>query len=56
MVRQNHFQANHGQIWQQTKYDCEYEYAYNPEITMYKTSECYKMKVEDMSDTIVCAG
>jgi hypothetical protein len=46
------FKLNNGQIWQQTEYDYEYEYAYNPEVTIYKASECYKMKVEDMSDTI----
>jgi hypothetical protein len=46
------FKLTNGQIWQQTEYDYEYEYAYNPEITIYKTSECCKMKVEDMSDTV----
>jgi hypothetical protein len=46
------FKLTNGQIWQQTEYDYEYEYAYTPEVTIYKTSGCYKLKVEDMSDTI----
>ena len=46
------FKLSNGQIWQQTEYDYEYEYAYMPEVTIYHTNECWKMKVEDMSDTI----
>jgi len=46
------FKLANGQIWQQAEYDYEYEYAYRPEVTIYKTSGGYKMKVEDMEDTI----
>jgi hypothetical protein len=46
------FKLNNGQIWQQTEYAYEYEYAYNPEVTIYKTDGGYKMKVEGMDDTI----
>ncbi len=46
------FKLQNGQIWQQASYDYQYEYAYSPEVTIYKTSECYKMKVENVSDVI----
>ena len=46
------FKLANGQIWQQAEYDYEYEYAYRPEVTIYKTAGGYKMKVEDMGDTI----
>lgn len=46
------FKLTNGQIWEQTEYDYEYEYAYRPDVTIYKTAGCYKMKVEDMEDTI----
>jgi hypothetical protein len=46
------FKLANGQIWQQSEYDYEYEYAYRPEVMIYKTSAGYKMKVEDMEDTI----
>jgi hypothetical protein len=46
------FKLTNGQIWQQAQYDYEYEYAYRPEVTIYKTTGGYKMKVEDMEDTI----
>ncbi len=46
------FKLTNGQIWQQSEYDYEYEYAYRPDVTIYKTAVGYKMKVEDMEDTI----
>jgi hypothetical protein len=46
------FKLANGQIWQQAEYDYDYEYAYRPEVTIYKTAGGYKMKVEDMEDTI----
>jgi len=47
------FKLSNGQIWQQAEYDYEYEYAYDPKVTIFKTSSGYKMKVEGMDDTIV---
>jgi tetratricopeptide (TPR) repeat protein len=35
-----------GQIWQQTGFNYEYSYAYNPEVIIYRTGGGYKMKVE----------
>jgi hypothetical protein len=46
------FKLANGQIWQQAEYDYEYEYAYRPEVTIYKTAGGYKLKVEDMEETI----
>jgi len=46
------FKLTNGQIWQQSEYDYTYEYAYRPSVTIYKTSQCWKMKVEDVEDTI----
>jgi hypothetical protein len=46
------FKLTNGQIWQQTEYDYTYEYAYMPNVTIYKTSSCWKMKVEEVEDTI----
>lgn len=46
------FKLTNGQIWQQAEYDYEYEYAFQPEVTIYKATGGYKMKVEGMDDTI----
>lgn len=46
------FKLTNGQIWQQAEYSYTYEYAYRPDVTIYKTASCWKMKVEDVSDTI----
>jgi hypothetical protein len=46
------FKLRNGQIWQQAEYDYTYEYAYSPDVTIYKTAGGYKMKVEDVEDTI----
>jgi hypothetical protein len=46
------FKLTNGQIWQQTGYDYTYSYAYMPEVTIYKTSGGWKMKVEDVEETI----
>jgi len=46
------FKLTNGQIWQQAEYDYDYEYAYRPEVMIYKTAGGYKMKVEDVEDTI----
>jgi hypothetical protein len=46
------FKLTNGQIWQQTEYDYDYEYAYRPEVTIFNTSGGFKMKVEDMEDSI----
>jgi hypothetical protein len=47
------FKLTNGQIWQQAEYDYEYEYAFQPDITIYKTAAGYKMKVEGMDDQIL---
>ena len=47
------FKLDNGQIWQQVEYDYTYEYAYRPEVTIYRTSEGYRMKVEDVDETIL---
>jgi hypothetical protein len=44
------FKLTNGQIWQQAEYDYTYEYAYMPKVTIFKTSDGYKMKVEDVDD------
>jgi len=46
------FKLSNGQIWQQAEYDYEYEYAYRPDVTIYRTSTCWKMAVEGMDDKI----
>jgi hypothetical protein len=46
------FKLTNGQIWQQAEYDYTYEYAFMPEVTIYKTQGGYKMKVEDVEETI----
>ena len=46
------FKLTNGQIWQQAEYDYEFEYAFQPEVTIYKAGGGYKMKVEGMDDTI----
>jgi hypothetical protein len=46
------FKLTNGQIWQQASYDYAYNYAYMPEVIIYKTSGGYKMKVEDIEDVI----
>lgn len=35
-----------GQIWQQTGFNYEYTYGYNPEVIIYRTGSGYKMKVD----------
>jgi hypothetical protein len=47
------FKLDNGQIWQQAEYDYTYEYAYRPEVTIYKTAAGYWMKVEDVDETIL---
>jgi len=47
------FKLTNGQIWEQTEYDYEYEYAYNPDVTIYSTTQGCRMKVEGMDDTII---
>ena len=39
------FKLDNGQIWQQSSYAYTYHYSYHPEVTIYKTSGGYKMKV-----------
>jgi len=46
------FKLMNGQIWQQDEYAYEYDYAFMPDVTIYKTSSGWKMKVEGVSDEI----
>jgi hypothetical protein len=46
------FKLTNGQIWQQSSYDYTYHYAYRPKVAIYKVNGKYKMKVEDVKNTI----
>lgn len=46
------FKLTNWQIWQQSSYAYTYHYAFMPKVIIYKASTCWKMKVEDVSDTI----
>lgn len=46
------FKLDNGQIWQQASYAYTYHYAYHPKVMIYKSGGQYKMKVEDVEDTI----
>lgn len=46
------FKLCNGQIWQQSEYAYTYEYAYRPDVVIYKTSSGYRMKVQDVEETI----
>lgn len=46
------FKLTNGQIWQQASHAYHYHYAFMPEVVIYKTSGGYKMKVEDVEETI----
>lgn len=43
------YELVNGQIWQQSMYKYEYQYAYSPEVTIYPTSGGYTMRVAGMS-------
>ncbi len=47
------FKLTNGQIWQQSSYAYTYHYAYRPEVTIYPSGRGCKMKVEDVSDSIL---
>jgi hypothetical protein len=47
------FKLCNGQIWQQSEYAYTYHYAYRPSVTIYRTASGYRMKVEDVAETIV---
>jgi hypothetical protein len=46
------FKLDNGQIWQQAGYAYTYHFAYHPKVIIYRTGGTYRMKVEDVSDTI----
>jgi hypothetical protein len=46
------FKLCNGQIWQQSEYAYMYHYAYRPDVIIYRTSSGYRMKVEDVAETI----
>jgi hypothetical protein len=41
-----------GQIWQQTEYHYEYDYAYRPEVLIFKSGGVYKMKVKGIEKAV----
>ena len=41
-----------GQIWQQTEYHYEYDYAYRPEVLVFKSRLGYKMWVEGIDEPV----
>jgi len=47
------FKLQNGQIWEQAEYEYDYEYAFQPDVTIYETSGGCKMKVEDMDETVL---
>lgn len=46
------FKMTDGTIWQQVSYDYTYDYAYMPDVIIYKKDGAYYMKVEDVEDEI----
>lgn len=46
------FKLDNGQIWQQASYAYTYHYAYRPEVVIYRSDSGYRMRVENVSDTI----
>jgi len=46
------FKLCNGQIWQQSEYAYMYHYAYRPDVVIYRTSSGYRMRVDDVSETI----
>jgi len=41
-----------GQIWQQTEYYYEYDYAFMPDVLIYKSGDRWKMKVEGIEQAV----
>ena len=46
------FKLTNGQIWEQTSYEYEYVYKYNPEVTIYKDGTTYYMLVDGMDTKV----
>jgi hypothetical protein len=46
------FKLTNGQIWQQSSYAYVYEYAYQPEVLIYRSGARFKMRVEGVDDAI----
>jgi hypothetical protein len=46
------FKLDNGQIWQQSSYSYTYHYSYHPKVTIYHSGGSYRMKVEDVEETI----
>jgi hypothetical protein len=46
------FKLTNGTIWQQSSYDYTYEYAYRPDVIIYKKGGTFYMKVEDVDNEI----
>ena len=46
------FKLSNGQIWQQAEYSYTYHYAYRPDVVVYKVASGWKMRVEDVDETI----
>ena len=41
-----------GQIWEQARYHYDYQYAYNPEVLIYKVGHRYMMQVEGADEPV----
>lgn len=46
------FKLSNGQMWEQTSYEYEYTYKYNPEVTIYKDGTTYYMIVDGMDTKV----
>jgi hypothetical protein len=46
------FKLVNGQIWQQSRYDYHYHYAYMPRVTIVRSGSRYIMSVERVSRTV----
>ncbi len=46
------FKMFNGQIWQQSSYSYNYHYAYKPSVLIYEYGGVWRMKVEDIDETI----
>ena len=46
------FELANGQTWQQTDYTYHYQYAYRPEVVIYRGGSGFEMRVEGMDDAV----
>jgi len=46
------FKLMNGQVWQQSSYEYMYHYSYSPQVLIYKFNDSWRMKFEDVDETI----